>query len=205
MTTLAQELPVLDHANDNHVITGRPKVVGLMGYGGVGKSEVAKILEEQYGFERPHIKQPLRDMAAVLVRACGFSDHEVDRYLDGDLKRDPIPGLGGRSGTEIQQFLGTEFGREFIDPDLWLSLWCRKIDGHLSRGAKGVVSESVRFKNEATAIRVRGGIIVLIERDGYGPINDHKSESFPVDPDVVIDNSYDIPTLAKQVSVFMKG
>ncbi len=38
-----------------------------------------------------------------------------------------------------------------------------------------VVSD-MRYRNEAQAIRHRGGVLIRIERPGVGPINDHISE-----------------------------
>ncbi len=177
-------------ANDNY-----PRVVGLMGYGGAGKSEVKKYLVEHRGFEGPHIKIPLANMVRSLLRDAGTAEEDIERYIDGDLKRVEIPALGHRTSTEIQQFLGTEFGRDFCDENLWLNLWERKADGILSEG-KGVVQESVRFPNEAVAIRKRGGIILEITRPGVGPLpGGHVSEVRPAIADTVIDNSGSIAQL----------
>ncbi len=121
-------------------------IIGLQGYGGAGKSTVADYLTQEHGFARRHIKEPLAQMAEVLLVYAGIPYEKTGHWLDGDLKRAPIPELGGRSATEIQQFLGTEFGREFIDPDLWLNIWTR-----WARAQDGdVVQESVRFANEAS-------------------------------------------------------
>jgi len=179
-------------ANDN-AVAERPRLIGLMGYAGAGKSEVKKRLVERHGFVGPHIKEPLRAMCSALLDEMGFDAVKIDRCLDGDLKREVIPELR-RSGTEIQQFIGTEFGRSFCYPDLWLDLWLAKADGVLSRGGR-VVQESVRYTNEADSIRARGGIIVLVERPGVGRLNSHSSENLPTTPDAVLDNSGSIADL----------
>lgn len=185
-------------ANDNDLAV-RPRLIGLMGYGGTGKTSVANILRDRYGFAGPHIKAPLRAMAVELLRHMAIGDGMIDRYLDGDLKRETIPGIG-RSGTEIQQFLGTEFGREFCAPDLWLNCWCSAADRILGDGGR-VVQESVRFANEADAIRARGGLIVEVRRPGVGPLaGGHKSESLPTTPDAVIRNDGTLGDLADCVA-----
>lgn len=183
-------------ANDN-----LPRVIGLMGYGGTGKSEVAKALAGM-GFTRTHIKQPLRDMAASLLASAGYSPAEIDSYLDGELKREVIPALK-RTGTEIQQFLGTEFGRDFCYPALWLDLWRARAVAILGDGGK-VVQESVRFANEAEAIRKLNGVIVRVERPGVGPLSDHVSERPPAEPDFTIYNNGTLTDLRLQVSTLLR-
>jgi hypothetical protein len=157
-------------------------IIGLQGYAGSGKSTVAKYLEERHGFARRHIKQPIADMVASLIADAvpmGFDD-DIYRYLDGDLKRTPIPALGNRSATEIQQFLGTEFGRNFIHPDIWLDIWSAWAAQHPK-----VVQESVRFANEAA----RCDVIWEVRRPGYGALNGHVSESLPSDsPNAILTN-----------------
>lgn len=187
-------------ANDNF-IAGGPRVVGLMGFGGSGKSEVAKALAGM-GFMRTHIKQPLRDMAASLLASAGYSPAEIESYLDGELKREVIPGMR-RTGTEIQQFLGTEFGRDFCYAGLWLDLWLTRARSILGDGGK-VVQESVRFPNEAAAIRELGGVIIRVERPGVGPLSDHVSELPPAEPDHVIHNNGSIADLRWQVATWLR-
>lgn len=187
----------LPPANDNNPVAKRPRIIGLMGYAGSGKTTVANILRQDHNFQGPHIKAPLRAMCEVLLREVGVSPTLIDRYLDGDLKRETIPMLQ-RSGTELQQFLGTEFGREFCYADLWLDAWLRRVDYIMLSGSR-IVQESVRFKNEADSIRSRGGIIVLVSRPGVGPINGHKSEVFPTTPDIEIENNGTIDDLRHRV------
>jgi hypothetical protein len=186
-------------ANDNNP---RPRVVGLMGYGGSGKSEVAKFLETQR-FTRLHVKEPLRAMSAALLRGAGIPEPMVDRYLDGDLKREVIPELH-RSGTEIQQFLGTEFGRNFCYPALWLDIWIAKAKAILASGGS-VVQESVRFPNEAEAIRAIGGVIVRVERPGVGPLSSHASEVPPAEPDFVLHNNGSVVDLQWQTATWLRN
>ena len=164
-------------------------IIGLQGYAGSGKSTVATYLAERHGFARRHIKEPIAELTRVLLGY--FSDDDLHEYTDGRLKRTPIPELGNRSATEIQQFLGTEFGREFIDPDLWLNIWHRWAlaqPGH-------VVQESVRFANEAE----RCDVIWEIRREGYGAHNGHVSEGLPAKGPVILWNNGSVEDLYRQV------
>jgi hypothetical protein len=154
-------------------------IIGLQGYAGSGKSTVADYLAKRHGFARRHIKEPIADMTYALLDAVNLGEAS-NAYLDGDLKRTPIPELNGRSATEIQQFLGTEFGRNFIHLDIWLDIWSAWAAQHPK-----VVQESVRFANEAE----RCDVIWEVRRPGYGALNGHVSESLPSDcPNAVLTN-----------------
>ena len=169
-------------------------IIGLQGYAGSGKSTVAQYLVERYGFARRHIKQPLARMTRALLAEAmpELSGTALDDLIDHPyMKRRPLAALGNRSATEIQQFLGTEFGREFIDPDLWLDIWARWASGHPL-----VVQESVRFANEAE----RCDVVWEIRREGYGAHNGHVSEALPSDcPNAVLVNNGSVEDLYWQV------
>ncbi|WLA44119.1 hypothetical protein QNJ95_22870 [Bradyrhizobium elkanii] len=138
-------------------------VVGLAGFAQSGKTTAALYLEKKYGIRRKHIAEPLRAMLAVLLQANGMSSDEITRYLEGDLKEQVIPCLGVTS-RYAQITIGTEWGRELISQDLWANTWGRGIaDG------ESVMNDSVRFPNEAEAIRQLGGVVVMIKRPGTKP------------------------------------
>jgi hypothetical protein len=179
-----------------------PQIIGLMGYAGAGKSAVARILCDEHGFVSPHIGRPLKRMLAALLEEIGYDAATIARYIDGDLKRSVIPELGVTS-TEAQQTLGLEWGRDCIRPDLWLSLWLAKADRIATAGGR-VVQESVRFANEAEALRARGAIIVEVQRPGVGPHSDHASERLPAEPEVIISNDGDLLDLSGRVRDALK-
>lgn len=71
------------------------------------------------------------------------------------------------------QLLGTEFGRDLVHRDVWLTL----ASGALRRGGPGMIIADVRFDNEAAWIRGHGGVIVHIERGKAAPVRAHASEA----------------------------
>jgi hypothetical protein len=60
--------------------------------------------------------------------------------------------------------IGTEWGRNLIDQDLWANTWGRGIED-----GESVMNDSVRFPNEAAAIRALGGVVIMIKRPGTKP------------------------------------
>lgn len=175
-------------------------IIGLQGYAGSGKSTVAAYLAERHGFARRHIKAPIAEMTRVLIKAVEpfLTDAGVDEYVDGKYKRSGLTRLGGRTATEIQQFLGTEFGRDFIHPDIWLDIWSAWAAGH-----DRVVQESVRFANEAD----RCDVVWEIRRPGYEALNAHVSEALPVaEPDaVLVNDGTEADLFAKVDALIEKG
>src|SRR5690348_3270802 len=138
-------------------------VVGLAGFAQSGKTTAALYLEKKYAIKRKHIAEPLRAMLAVLLQANGMKPEEITRYLEGDLKEQIIPCLGVTS-RYAQITIGTEWGRKLIGEDLWANTWERGIED-----GDSVMNDSVRFPNEAEAIRRRGGIVIMIKRPGTRP------------------------------------
>lgn len=138
--------------------------LGISGFAGSGKTTVATYIEMKCGYERRHIAEPLRRMLASLLREYGMPDDEIARYLTGELKEAVIPCLGVTS-RHAQITIGTEWGRELINPDIWADLWARQA----AQSKRPVMNDSVRFPNEEDAIRAVGGITILVTRPDTGP------------------------------------
>lgn len=173
-------------------------IIGFIGYGGAGKSEAAKHLRQRHGFVSPHIGHPLKQMLRALLSEFGYNPYMIDRYLEGDLKREIIPELQVTS-TQAQQHIGVELGRTLWHDRVWIDAWCRRVDEHLAAG-RSVANESVRFANEAEEIRARGGVIIEIRRPGVGPLpGGHVSEVLPCQPDTLLHNDGPVEILRTRI------
>lgn len=138
--------------------------IGLSGFAQSGKTTAANYLERCHGYKRQHIAEPLREMLRVLLRRFGMADELIDRYLTGELKEQVIPCLGVTSRS-AQITLGTEWGREQVDTDLWARLWAHEVSAF-----DRPMNDSVRFPNEEREIRSIGGATILIARAGTHPV-----------------------------------
>jgi hypothetical protein len=142
-------------------------LVGFVGKMGSGKSECGKHLNRFFDFYQLHPATPMRDMLRPFLRSFDIPDDMHYKYLEGPLKREPIPGIG-KSGTELQQSLGTKWGRESVSEDVW---W--KIQGRIYNRLKGTnqcqgfYSDSIRFLSEAKFMRERGGKLVRVVRPDF--------------------------------------
>lgn len=147
-----------------------PILIGLAGHARVGKDTVANHLATHltlisYAFADP-TKQALASMF-----------HLSTAQLEGAEKEQPLSWLG-KSPRELMQLLGTEWGRNFVHPQLWLLLAEQNLQllADHDQSMNGVVIRDVRFENEADWIRSKGGVIFHISRCGVRPANEHPSE-----------------------------
>ncbi|MEO0679002.1 MAG: deoxynucleotide monophosphate kinase, partial [Pseudomonadota bacterium] len=156
--------------------TRPPFVVALTGPAGCGKSTVARILREiAPPVAAVRFAGPLKSMFHTFLTSSGVDPLDAMNMVDGHLKEVPADALGGRTPRHAMQTLGTEWGRNLIDADLWTSAWRRSAVRVLDDG-RSVVAEDCRFANEAGLVRGLGGIVVrLTGRDGVD-VGDHSSE-----------------------------
>lgn len=152
-------------------------LIGITGKAGVGKSFFAEKLVKK-GFVLVKFAGPLKKM----LRSIGLSEDEIE----GQLKTTPCSLLGGKTPRFAMQTLGTEWGRNIIGEDFWLNLYAMQVNKFVNN----VVTDDVRFQNEAELIRSMGGIIVeLVYPPGIDTNkSSHVSEAGISNPDFVIVN-----------------
>lgn len=154
-------------------------IIGLCGPAKSGKSLAAQYLINNHGFERVRFAGPLKAM----LTALGLTHDEIE----GPLKERPCALLGGKTPRHAMITLGTEWGREMIDPDLWVNAWLASVE-RVPTG-KPVVIEDCRFPNEANAIRFLDGLLVrLVRRVAIVPTT-HISEAENFTPDLRVENN----------------
>lgn len=184
-----QELPV-----EAKVAMKHPKLIGLTGKARTGKDTVAKILQETYeGVVTISFAEPIRNALRGMIGL-------TDEHLHGSLKEEPL-GWIDKSPRQLMQTLGTQWGRELVDDQIWIKLAKRNIDKYLSLGLNVVVTD-VRFENEATLIRDMGGTVCHMYRPFVQAVSAHASEAgvkFEQGRDITIFNNGNLATLKQNV------
>jgi hypothetical protein len=168
-----------------------PPVIGLNGFASAGKDETFAALAV-LGYERVSVADVIRRAAEALDPIVAY-DGDLLRISDL-LRRAPGATWGDRwqhikmTYPEVRRtllLLGTEVGRDIIDPDVWVKIAHRDLPPL-------AVFTDCRFLNEARAAVAGGGQVWLITRPGVGPVTDHPSETELIDNDwpfdVRIDN-----------------
>jgi hypothetical protein len=143
-----------------------------------GKSEVARILQREYGYTLVKFADPLKDMTRVLLKHMGMFPAQIEKYIEGERKEETIEfGRCQTTARRIMQTLGSEWGRDLIGKDLWVSLAQVKINDLIGRGQR-VVIDDMRFHNEYCMVCDNDGKLWRVERRNSMTVefNQHKSE-----------------------------
>lgn len=174
------------------------KIIGLAGKSGAGKDTAAGAIEYLYPGRifRYSFAMPLRAGIAAMLGA----DIEA-QSRDRERKNDVIE-LYGVSPRYIMQTLGTDWGRAFINENVWVlrakAIW----DEQLRKNPDAIIVVSdVRYDNEAQAVLDCGGRVVEIVRPDNphtqqiqtGGVVNHTSEA-GINPELVshtITNGFD--------------
>lgn len=161
------------------------RIIGLVGQKGCGKSTLAHALESLC-FIRAPLAGPLKSMLHALLAAQNLDAQGIDDMLNGHAKEIPTRLLAGHTPRHAMQTLGTEWGRQLIAHDFWLDVWSRGVPNGVS-----VVVDDVRFTNEASMLRSRGGQIIRIVRQKQVEADDthvSETESVLITPNLTITN-----------------
>lgn len=149
-------------------MTLQPKLIGLCGSKGVGKSTYASFLAGQNG----HVYSfatPLKTMLmSVFPSEYILTQKEV-----------PIPNYPEHvTGRYLLQTLGTEWARKLVTEEIWMLMLRERLVGDMEKKGSPLVIDDLRFPNEAKMVRELGGVVWELHRRGFEPSNDnHVSES----------------------------
>lgn len=154
-------------------------IVGLSGYAQVGKDTAAEVFM-RHGFQHYSFADPMRAMAEAIDPIVAARANADTGELEWVRYCEALEELGYEEAKrylpEIRQFLqrlGTDAGRNVLGEDVWVRA---AIERMIDQGGDYVIPD-VRFPNEAEAILDEGGALLRIVRPGYGPANDHESET----------------------------
>lgn len=152
-------------------------LIALTGYKGSGKTTLAKLLGEKHGHFPVPFADPIKKMLHLLLREQGVELNLADRMIYGDLKETPTEFFANRSPRYAQQTLGTEWGRELMNQNIWTDIWENRVK-HLQEttGQEKFVVDDLRFQSEARRIREHNGLIIKIRRPDVETSDPHASE-----------------------------
>lgn len=178
-----------------------PPLIGLVGGANAGKSTVAGHLTYAHHWTHIAFADALREMLFPLLAAAGLPEAFM---IERDLKEQPMPVIGV-SYRRLAQTLGTEWGRQLIDQDLWTRIAMRQVLEARRDHGEAVVISDCRFENEAKAIREAGGVLVRVDRPEpsglLGGTSRHISETWShvADTEHILWNHGSLATLNEQV------
>ena len=170
-------------------------LIGLAGLARSGKTTAAMHLASTHNFQTYAFADPLREGLMTLFNL-------TTRDFDDEHKEQPVDWVG-HSARELMQSLGTEWGRNQIHPDVWVWLAEQNLEllGQINDTTSGFVISDLRFENEATFVREKGGLVIHLLRADAPNVNPHISESGISihDNDLVLHNDASIEDMTGQL------
>src|SRR5262249_32642803 len=127
----------------------RPRIIAISANARFsGKGTMADVLVREYGYKKFLFSFGLKASFGALCMAYGIPGDMVPRIIDGDLKETPLPELAGLTYRTYCEGVGTDWGRNMIDYDLWVKMSRGTLQRWIEKGYY-IVAEDIRFPNEA--------------------------------------------------------
>ena len=149
-------------------------IIGLSGYAGSGKDEVAKTLIEEYGFTRIAFADKIRELVYEMNPLVGFTADEpchLRRLVDDD---DWDTAKKNHMVRKYLQDLGVG-ARKVFGEQFWVHEAMKTMLNDPRPDMKYVITD-VRFFNEADMVKANQGQIWRVERPEVEAVNSHISE-----------------------------
>ena len=169
-------------------------IIALCGLKGSGKTTLAKILSGEiksnlkipFFYTRQPLAKPLYLIIETLMRYQGVSEGDIRFYLHEGREK-PNHYLNDVTTRHALQTLGTEWGREFINPHLWTDIWQRK---YINNNCGPTIVDDLRFLNEDLMFKKLRTKRIRIERPGVelDPSHISELEQLRIKPDFTIVN-----------------
>lgn len=153
--------------------------------------DVGLMIYDPKDMELVSFASKLKEIASNLI---GSSYWEFEGQIFKD-EKNPLIGITNR---EILQKIGTSF-RKLFGEDIWIKVLFKYLE---YKGLdKNYIITDVRYKNEAKAIKERGGILIRVNRNTDS--NDTHQSEVDLDDydkfDFIIDNNGSVEELIKKV------
>jgi len=169
-------------------------LIGICGKAGAGKDTVAEQILRHDNFVRLSFADPIKQMLSILGVNC----------MNRETKEVPDDRFGV-SPRRMAQTLGTEWGRNLIDQDIWLKI-AQERWRELKYSNTNLVIPDVRFPNELAWIR-KEGYVIHVTRD-VAPVEEHSSENsidINLEWDSWLENNGTIAELHAEVNKLMEN
>ena len=154
-------------------------IIGIAGLAGSGKDTVARLIAERIRTKRIVLAEPLKLAAIAMFDTYGVG--EAQCFGDSELRGMKLGDLTLEDGTPLTlrtvlQTLGTEWGRDTINKDLWTKIGLARAQRALQLDFECAVITDCRFNNEFKAIRAAGGQLWHLIRHDATMVGGTKAE-----------------------------
>jgi hypothetical protein len=157
-------------------------LIGLGHYARTGKDSVASVLVKEHGFTRVAFADALKELA-LKADPLIYSNAMVNVATGRGHLKQVVHANGWENAKnqfpEVRKFL-QNLGvacREVLGEHVWVDAALRSHKNIVGQMMGDVVITDVRFPNEFNEISLLGGKLVKVSRPGFGPANQHVSET----------------------------
>lgn len=131
-------------------------MIGLLGTKGVGKTTIARHIEDVYGYKKMSFASPLKNAVKEIFL---FSDDQLYTH-----KKDIIDFRWNITPRSCLQYIGTDLMRDSSIVK-GQNFWINRLEFELSPNTLKYVIDDVRFQNEVDYIHKKGGFVIKIDRN----------------------------------------
>lgn len=133
-----------------------PTLICFAGFAGSGKDTAALVLKKS------HVSMAFADpIKEMLIKGLDLQPAEV--YGGTGIDRSaPISWLG-KSPRQLMQTLGTQWGRQMVNQDLWVKVMVRRVAWAHNQNQMVMITDG-RMENELDMVRQLGGLVIHIRR-----------------------------------------
>jgi hypothetical protein len=161
-------------------------IVAISGKIGSGKSTVGEIFERE-GYVLDSFAKSVKDICSIIF---GYDRNKIEGSTPADrLWREKID--KNFTPRDAMVLVGTDFGRNMIHQNIWIETLFNRYDKN-----KDLLITDLRFPNEYSEIKKRGGIVIRINRPNLSKLTNLNSSNHITECaldehnfDYVIDNS----------------
>ena len=138
------------------------RIIGIAGQAESGKTTSTNYLLTKLGY--PWTTDAFANPIKLMLEQIGVDCSDENKKV--------VHPILGKTPRELMQSLGTGWGRNLVDDDMWVKLLAE-------RNPHGcLIISDVRMENEADFIRENGGIIIHLK--GRGGINSNHESEHPI-------------------------
>lgn len=151
-----------------------------------GKSTAALHLERVWGYRLVKFAGALRNVLHSFLLHFGYTSDQAREFLLSDINKSvSLSKVPGRPTPRRLMISLGQWGRS-IDPDVWVAAAVNAMAAVIRPDARFVIDD-LRFPNEWKFVKDRGGLILKVERPGFGPVEmEAEGELAHLSPDYIV-------------------
>jgi len=147
------------------------RIIGIAGAAGSGKDTAAQLIKDHSSNSILYsLASPLKESASILFGI------DIEDFYDR-IAKEKINDVWKLTPRQLLIKMGTDFGRNVINKDIFIIRAQVEINKHFSENFDYFIIPDIRFDNEAEFVKDNDGIIIKLDRNNRDVVQlDHETE-----------------------------